>query len=249
MRSRILLLILAAVAIPACKANQKLAAPMLVNTLPSVAMATGISFMPNILLEFDRPMDDAFMSDKNNFALIPGAAPSSIPFNVQHIAALNQVRIIPSSLLAGSTQYTVLVSGLVKSAAGTPIGSTTGFQFNTKATTTTTSTLSWAGITSAVTGASANQIDLVWPSVQESAGAPPALGDVAATYNIYVSTVSGSEDLLSAPIASPTSSGSTVTITLPASNTLYFIKIQPVDGDNSVYTDFTTFAEVQATSK
>ena len=113
MRSRILLLIAAAVVIPACQANKKLAAPIIVDALPAPGATTNISVMPNILFEFDKDMDATDMSTASNFAVIPGSASSSVPITVQHLPALKQVRIIPTSLLAVNTTYTVLVAGSV----------------------------------------------------------------------------------------------------------------------------------------
>jgi hypothetical protein len=241
MRSRILLLILAAVAIPACKANQKLAAPIIIDSLPSTLASTDISIMPNILFEFDKEMDAADMNNPSNFALIPGAAGSGVPISVEFLPALNQVRIIPGSLLAVNTKYTVLVAGLVKSAAGTPLGSTSGFQFTTKTTTTTTSALSWGGLnTAAVAGTNPGEIVLDLKDVQESAA------NISATYKIYYSQTLGGENLIMAAYTpAPTVSGP-VTITLPLAATVYYLKIQPVDSDGAV---FTGLLEIIATTK
>jgi hypothetical protein len=244
MRSRILLLILAAVAIPACKSNQKLAAPVIIGSLPSTLASSGISVMPNILFEFDKEMDATDMSTATNFALVPGAASSGIPITVQFLPALNQVRIIPSQLLAVNTQYTVLVAGLVKSAAGTPLGSTSGFQFTTATTTATTSAISWAGATAATGAGVAGDIDLNLQPAQESSGALP-LATVAATYNIYTSLTPGGENLIMAASAAPAASGA-VTINLPQAATVYYLKIQPVDSSGAV---FTGLSELTVTTK
>jgi hypothetical protein len=246
MRSRILLLILAAVAIPACKSNQKLAAPVIIGSLPSTLASSGISVMPNILFEFDKEMDATDMSNAANFALIPGAASSGVLITVQFLPALNQVRIIPSQLLVAGTQYTVLVAGLVKSAAGTPLGSTSGFQFTTMNPTTTTSTVSWAGATAATGAGVAGDIDLVLQPAQESSGGL-GLADVAATYNVYYSLTPGGENLIMAPLASSPGAPGAQTINLPQAATLYYLKIQPVDSSGAVFTGISS--ELTVTTK
>lgn len=227
MRFRILLLALAVAVIPACKANKALAAPVLIDGTPTSSSAP---IMPNIIMEFDRPMDAADMSNKVNFGVFPGTATTSIGITVQYLPALNQVRIIPDALLSLDTKYTVLVAGAVKSAAGTPLGQTNGFTFTTAKTTTTTSLVSWGGATG-VTGANnPGDIDLTIATAQE--GSP--LADISATYNVYYSLNDGEENLLMSPLpTSPVVSGAR-TINLPQAATVYHLKIQAVDSSGSV---------------
>lgn len=243
MRFRILLLVMAVAVIPACKANQQLAAPALIGGTPTSSTE---SAMPNILMEFDREMDAADMMNKVNFGVFAGTSSTSIGISVEYLPALNQVRIIPASLLTQKTQYTVLVAGTVKSAKGTPMGNTNGFMFTTKDTLVSPSIVSWGGLNSIATGAgAAGTVDLDIKSAQQSIGGG-GLTDIAATYNIYYSLTPGAEDLIKQPLSNPPIAPGAQTITLPLSNTLYYLKIQPVDSDGAVCT---SLSEVTVTTK
>jgi hypothetical protein len=196
--------------------------------------------MPNIIVQFDRAMDDATVQDLSNWAVVLSGAPSGVPITVQHLAALNQVRIIPTSLLQDSSvtlkTYGVFIGGSLKSTEGREMGGTIFFSFDTTAAVTTTSVISWAGAVAA-TGAS-GEITLTFPSATESA-AP-----ITATYDIYLSTSAGTENLMLPPLPlSPTTSPFTITGLTPT--TAYFIKVQPRDGAGAV---FTPLVELTATS-
>ena len=87
MRSRLwtvaqaVLLLAAFVVVPACKANDKLAAPTLIAVLPAPLASADVGRMPNILVQFDRPMMDSTII-QSNFAIVPDGAVSGIGFTV-----------------------------------------------------------------------------------------------------------------------------------------------------------------------
>ncbi|HZE96795.1 MAG TPA: Ig-like domain-containing protein [Planctomycetota bacterium] len=237
---RAVVLAAAVLAVPACKSNSNLAAPQLIAVLPATGASTGISISPNIIFQFDRAMDNAFVSNPIYFELIPGTAASGIPITVEHLPALNEVRIIPTALLLLNTTYTVVVSGQVQSAAGTPIGSNVGFTFTTQTATTTTSAISFTTPVGA-TGANAGEITLTWTAATETPG-PVNVSN----YDIYYSTTLGGEDLmLPAQKVSASATGDLLTGLTPA--TLYYIKVQPRDSAGAVL--LAPLTEFTATSK
>jgi hypothetical protein len=167
--------------------------------------------------------------DVNNWALVLSGAPSGVPITVDHLSALNQVRIFPNSPLTPGMTYGVFIGSGLKSTEGRELGTTIFFSFDTTAAVTTTSVISWAGA-SGVAGAS-GEIVLTFSSAQESAA------NITAFYDIYLSTSSGSENLMLPPYASPTTSPATITGLTPT--TLYFIKVQPRDSAGAVFTGLT----------
>jgi hypothetical protein len=233
------LLVAAAAIIPACKANSKLAAPTVVAVRPDTLANTGIGRMPNILVKFDREMDPAFMVNQN-FAVIPDGATGSIPITVEFLPVVNTVRIIPNSFLLLNKGYTAAVSGSVKSAAGTPLGSSVGWVFTTVAADNATSLISFGTVTQTA-GGNPGEIILAWPTATESTSG----GTVnVTTYDVYISTTSGGEDLFLPPaLSSGGLTGATLTGLTPA--TPYFIKVQPRDANGNVLTNL---AEMTATS-
>lgn len=229
--------------VPACNSNNKKAAPQVVKVLPAPGASSGIAPMPNIIIKFDQAMDPAFVSNSAYYAVIPDGATSSVPITVDYLPALDEVRIIPTSFLTLSKGYTVLVSGAVQSAAGTPLGNNVGLTFTTKGTNNATGLIGFGPVTQTAGGTS-GQIILAWPTATESTAGGTA--NITA-YDIYLSTTQGGEDLLS-PLVPPQKTsgnltGDTLTGLTPA--TVYYIKVQPRDGDGNV---FTSLSELTATS-
>jgi hypothetical protein len=231
---------------PACNPAKKKTPPSVLAVVPPSTASSGIGVMPNILVQFDRPMDDASVKDLTNWSVVLSGAASGVPITVDHLTALNQVRIIPTSLLANSSVssqiYGVFIGGALKSADGTALGATVAFSFDTTAATTTTSTIGWGGVLTSGPGVNPGEITFTWASAQESGA------NIAANYDVYVSTATGAENLMLqvAPayqvIGSAT--GGTIVGLTPA--TAYFIKVQPRDSAGAVYTPL---AEVTAMSK
>jgi hypothetical protein len=234
------LLVAAAALVPACSANSKLAAPQVTAVLPT----TVASIIPNILIQFDRPMDAATTGNKLNYALFPGTSTTSLDFTVEFLPNLNEVRIIPAVLLAGGTVYHMYVAGLVKSAEGTALGNTIHFDFNTAASPTTTSQISWNGATAAP-GTNPGEITLTWTTnAQGTTTTQLVLGDIVANYDVYLSTTSGSEDLMLPFYATSTTTSKTMTLTGLTPATQYFIKVQPRDSTGCVFTGLTEITAV-----
>lgn len=239
--AQVVLLAAAAAVVPACNASKKLAPPTLVAIVPPETASADLGVMPNIIVKFDRAMNPTTVTSEGNFALVPDGAVSGVGFSLQHLPALNEVRIIPDSLLLVNKTYTVIVSGLVQSAEGTMMGANIGFQFDTVNTSTVNGTISF-GTPTAVTGAGASgTIDLTWPQATESTTG----GTVNVnTYDIYISTEPDAEDLMLPPVK--TSGALLDTLTGLTPGTLYYIKIQPRDGNGNV---FMPLVEVSATAK
>jgi hypothetical protein len=250
MRSRMFwvkaaLLVTTAVVVPACGANKKLAAPIMTAVLP-----TGTSgIIPNIMVQFDRPMDPATAGNASFYALFEDPSTSSLSFTVELLPVLNEVRIIPNTLLNSGKTYHVYVAGGVKSAAGTAMGNTIHFDFNTTALSaaTATSFISWSGVTTAGPGVNPGEITLTWTTnAQGTTGAQPVLGDIVASYDVYLSTTSGSEDLFLPYFYTSNTTLKTITFgggTL-VTGTLYYIKVQPRDSTGCVFTGLTEISAV-----
>jgi hypothetical protein len=235
---RAALLVAAAAAIPACKANQKLAAPVMTAVLPTTA--SGV--IPNIMVQFDRPMDPATAGNPTFYAMTEDPSPTFLSIQVELLAGLNEVRIIPQVILNCGKTYHVYVAGSVTSLAGTPMGNTIHFDFTTTAQSnaTATSFISWNGIdqvTGVAQGTNPGEITLTWTAnAQGQTVGQPVLGDIAAFYDVYLSTTSGNEDLMLPTFYSSNTTGKTITFgggTL-VSGTTYYIKVQPRDSAGSV---------------
>jgi len=228
--ARVLLLALAVVAVPACKSNKALVAPVLMTSIP-MHLDSNVPIIPNIIFKFDRAMDPAFMTQTYT-AFFEHNTSVSVGFSVEFLPALDELRILPTSLLTLNKSYDVFVSGQVQSAAGTPMGSNQGITFTTQTTTTTVSQMTFL-VPTAGPGTNPGEVVLGWnPGATESPG-PVTVPN----YDIYVSTVSGGEDLMIAPpvtlqsYTSNSTSGVTLTLT-PA--TQYWFKIQPRDSSGSI---------------
>lgn len=246
MRSRlwpflqVALVALVFVVVPACSPNGRSTPPTIVAVLPAVGATTDLGIMPNIIIKFDRAMTDSLANNSAYYNLIP-AGGGGIPISVQHLPALNEVRIIPNALLLVNTVYTVVVSGQLTSTDGTPMGANIGFAFDTINSSNLTGNIAFNAPT-AVGGALAGQITLTWTKATEPVTGP---GTVDITiYNIYASTTQGGADLMLAPtMISNSLTGDTITGL--TAGTVYYIKVQPVDGNGNV---FTNLVEVTATA-
>jgi hypothetical protein len=231
---------------PACNPARKKNPPSILAVVPPSTASSGIGVMPNILVQFDRAMDDASVKDLTNWSVVLSGAASGVPITVEHLTVLNQVRIIPTSLLANSSVspqvYGVFVGGALKSADGTALGATVFFSFDTTTLTTTTSTISWGGVTTAVPGVNPGEITFTWGSAIESSL------PITANYDVYVSTVSGGENLMvqTAPSYQVIGSATGGTIVGLAPATLYFIKVQPRDSAGAVFTALVEISSMSA---
>lgn len=232
---RAALLVAAAALVPACKANSKLAAPQVVAVLPTAVAGV----IPNIFVQFDRPMDAATAGNALNYALFPGTSTTSLSFTVEFLTVLNEVRIVPGTLLASGTTYHLYVAGLVKSAEGTPMGNTIHFDFTTSAQTnaTATSFISWGGATPSA--GAAGEIVLTWADATGTTVGNGTVGPIVANYDIYMSTTSQGEDLMLPPSVSPSPTTSPKTISGLVTGTTYYFKVQPRDSTGCVFTGLT----------
>ena len=233
MRSRfwsfahVLLLVAVVFIVPACGTNKKLAAPALMTSTP-MHLDSNVAIIPNIVFKFDRAMDPAFMTG-TYVGFFEHGTNNNVAFTVEFLPALDELRILPTGQLAVSQAYDVFVSGQVKSAAGTPMGSNEGITFTTKTSTTTISQIAFSTPTVANT-ANPGEINLQWSAATESTGTPVNVPN----YDIYVSTAPDSEDLLIVPpplLRSSSLTGGLFTLT-PL--TTYYIKVQPRDSSGSV---------------
>jgi len=247
--AQVLLLALSVAVVPSCTSNKTKAAPQIVSFIPAPGLNTGISLMPNIVYKFDQAMNPTFMNNPAYFGIFPGTSGTSVGVSCQYLPELNEVRIWPQALLVADTDYTVVVSGLVESEAGTPLGSNLGpcvFHTVTAAANSTTSLISWAGFT-AVTGATnPGDIDLNISPAQESPSGGGGLATVAATYFIYVTSTADAQDLMFPEFTTALASGA-VTINMPLAATVYHVKVQPRDSSGAAVVS--TFTDVQVTSK
>jgi hypothetical protein len=233
------LLVAAAALVPACKSNSKLAAPVMTAVLPTTV--SGV--IPNIVVQFDRPMDPATAGSASFYAIFEDPSTTSLGFAVELLPNLNEVRIIPSSILTAGKTFHVYVAGGVKSTEGTPMGNTIHFDFMTAASSgaTATSFISWNGIdqaTGVAQGTNPGEITLTWATnAQGTTVSQTVLGDIVANYDVYLSTTSGSEDLMLPYFFTSNTSAKTITFgggTL-VSGTTYYIKVQPRDSAGSVF--------------
>jgi len=236
---RVALLALAVGVVPACSGNSQLNPPAIIASTPA-APGNNVGLMPNILVKFDRAMDQASINDVANWAVVASGAPTGEALSfVEYIPALNEARIVLQNLLAPNTIYTVFISSNVKSAEGRLMGFTDFFGFTTTGAGTTT-LISWAGVTSATPGPGAGEITFVWPAATGS-------GANIGTYDVFLATATGAEDLMVrvAPNFQTISNQTGGTVTGLTPNTQYFIKVQPRDSQGAV---FTSLAQVSAMS-
>jgi hypothetical protein len=234
-------LALLSVLAPACTNSKSLQAPTLIAGIPSSNQASNVALMPNLVVQFDRDMDPAFMNS-NYFVLIASGATSGVAINVEYLPALDEARIWPAQFLNTNppvTGYTLIISGLVQSAKGTAMGSNNGFSFVTKSTNAATNLISFNTLSIVPSnGPSAGQITLTWDKATET----QAGGTVdITTYDVYMSTAPGAEDLipglfLNGALVGPANTSGSVTATGLLSGTTYYFKVQPRDGDGNVYT-------------
>jgi hypothetical protein len=240
MRSRMFwvkaaLLVTAAVVVPACGANKKLAAPIMTAVLPTTV--SGV--IPNIMVQFDRAMDPATAGSTSFYAILEDPSTTSLSFTVEFLSVLNEVRIIPNTLLNPGKTYHVYVAGGVKSAAGTAMGNTIHFDFITAASSNATATnfigIGWSGATPS--NGATGEIVLTWPDATEYTVGSPSVATLVASYDIYMSTTDGGEDLMIQPSIAMSPSLSPKTISGLVPGTTYFFKIQPRDSANSVFKD------------
>lgn len=238
--TQVVLLAAAFAIIPACKSNNKLAPPVVTGVLPGGSATSGIALMPNIIVQFDRDMDPVTTGNKANYGVFAAGAASGIQITVEYLPAVRETRIIPQSFLSTNppvTSYTVVISGLVTSSAGTQMGSNVGFTFDTKASNASTTLISFDPNTIVASDGVAGQIVLTWTKATVQQGATTV--DVT-TYDVYMSTVPGGEDLLLQVFQNGTTTGFTTPATL-TTGTIYYFKVQPRDADGNV---FTTLPEV-----
>jgi len=228
--------------VPACKANNKLAAPTMTAVLP-----TGVSgVIPNIMVQFDRAMDPATAGSASFYAIFEDPTTTTLGFSVDSsaLATLNEVRLIPTSpsLLNSGKTYHVFVSGNVKSLEGTPMGNTVHFDFITAAQTnaTATSIIGWSGATPSA--GAAGEIVLTWADATGTTVGNGTAGPIIANYDIYMSTISQGEDLMLPPSVSPSPTTSPKTISCLTTGTTYYFKVQPRDSTGCV---FTGLSEIQ----
>ncbi len=211
---------------PSCSSAKKTAPPSIFATTPNSG-ATGVALMPNIIFEFDRAMDPAFMTS-TYFSIVQSGTTSSSTPNVEFYPGLNQVRIIPTAMLSPSTTYLVLVSGLVQSSVGTALGSDTGITITTRGAGLATGTISFA-TPSIGSGGSTGKISLTWTAATETTtGAASTF-----TYNVWMVAGSEIEDFLN---VAPTAGGATgITFSGLNPGQTYYFKVQPIDQDGNVY--------------
>ncbi|HVE38506.1 MAG TPA: Ig-like domain-containing protein [Planctomycetota bacterium] len=243
--SHALVLLALAFLAPACGKTKKNSPPSVLAVLPAPGASSGIGLMPNILVQFDRAMDAASVQDTNNWAFSKQGAVSGLTITVEYLPELEQARIIPQQLLLVNTTYGVVIGSGIKSAEGVQIGGSALFVFDTTSLTSTTSIITWSGATVAASPPT-GQIVLTWSSAQESSVTPPPpLSDIAATYDVYLSTTSGGENLMVAPATTTTPTSSTgTTITGLTAGATYYIKVQPRDGAGAVFTALTELTAV-----
>jgi len=228
-----LLLVAAVAAVPACSSNKNLYPPQITAVSPT----TVAGVIPNIIVQFDRPMDPAFVGDVNYYAVFEDPSTISIAFSVEYLSVLNEVRIIPTALLNSGKTYHVYIAGAVASAAGVPMGNTIHFDFVTSAQTaaTATSFISWSGATPSA--GAAGEIVLTWADATGTTVGNGTPGPIIANYDIYMSTTDQGEDLMLPPSVTPSPTMSPKTITGLTTGTTYYFKVQPRDSTGCVFRD------------
>lgn len=242
--AQVALVVLSLFIIPACGANNKLAPPTLVAVLPDPMASADVGIFPNIVVKFDRAMDPGTAGNKNNYAVIKKNATSGVALDVEFLPALNSVRIIPSAKLDTNADYTVVVSGLVTSAEGTPMGANIGFFFDTINATVISGPIAFTGL-AAATGGNSGEITLTWNTATEPLTAGGSQN--VTTYKIYASTSQGGGDLMVTPTKTSNNLGGDTLTGLTAGAT-YYIRVQPVDGEGNVFTNIGP-TEVSAQAK
>ena len=237
--SRALLLLAVGVLVPACGNTKNSQPPVVIDVVPRAASSSSLGQMTNILVKFDRDMDAGSVQDTGNWALSKSGAPSGVLITVEYLPALHQARIIPSALLENGATYGLVIGSGVKSANGVAYGITLLLlTFDVTSATTTTSTITWTGATAAATPPT-GQIVLTWSSAQESSA------NIAATYDVYLSTTPGGADLMGNATATTTPTSATgTTITGLTAGATYYIKVQPRDSAGAVFTALTELTAV-----
>jgi hypothetical protein len=221
---KLTLVAVAAAVIPACGASDKTMPPLVIDWTPIAPGNTTVARMPNIIVKFDRDMTASTVTNTANWAVVKSGGGAIVLSQVEYLPQLREARLFPNILLEGDKDYGIFVGGAITSSTGVPVGGTfllDVFHTNNVA----GNTIAFGGATAAG-GAAAGTIDVAWAN-------PAQEGGVDLTeYDVFVSTVSGGEDLLvrAAPGFQSISSLTGGTLTGLTAGTQYFIKVQPRSG-------------------
>jgi hypothetical protein len=138
-----------------------------------------------IFIGFSSPLNPATVST-TNFIINPSGLPALSTTSVIYVPALNEVIITPPILAAGTTYVVTVLPGVTDTSGDAFAGFQQGFATTAGANADTTGTI-FGGISGAA-GNGAGSIQVSW-----AAGASNATGPY--TYDVYISTVPGGEDL------------------------------------------------------
>jgi len=202
-----LLLAVTAVLIPACgKSGQD--GLMVVRFSPN---SNGVERCPIIYVQFNKPLKSATVTTANVFLDSPLVNET---ITVTYNDALNEIRIVPSTDLAASTDFQITIMPGIQAAAGD--FSPGEFLYFRTAPGGTVNRPAFNGVDS-LTALGPTSIKVDWLVATD----PDA---TTITYDVFIATETGGEDMTRNPKASVTAL--TATITNLNSATQYFVKVR-----------------------
>ena len=205
---RIVLLAIVAAIIPACKGSAADKAPTVVKFSPNT---NGAPRCPIIYVQFNRPLNPATVTTANVFldSLLVNET-----ITVSYNDALKEIRIVPTTDLAASTDFQITIMPGIESADG--FASPGELLFFRTAPGGTANRPTFAGV-DALTAPSPTSIKVDWLVATD-----PDASTV--TYDVFIATESGGEDMTKTPKDSV--GVLTSTITGLTSGTQYFVKVR-----------------------
>jgi Big-like domain-containing protein/fibronectin type III domain protein len=200
---------LAAAVVPACGGKED-KSPVVVRMSPDF-FTTGVARCPIIYVQFNKSLDPATVTPSTVFLDSPIVNEG---ITVTYNDALKEIRIVPTTDLAADTDHQVWITTLVESADGH--ASRGELLYFRTAPTGTVNRPSFAGV-DAVSAPGPTSIKVDWLAATD----PDA---TTVTYDVFISTVSGGEDMTKNPKDSVTALTSTITGLI--SGTEYFVKVR-----------------------
>lgn len=224
---KLLTLVFVAVVVPACgNGSSSKRPPVLTNALPAFD-AGSVAHFPFMILEFDRALDPATITSTNIDIFLTNVAgahtvPWGQPFSLIYLPGTFQVVIVNNAFFTANTEYAIVIFPGLLSAEGVPIQAFPTGSIANRFTIGNSGNTNRPIFNVPVQVVGGAQGEIVWSWAQAQEGAPPA--NIAATYELYRSSVSGGQDLFVID-QTPTSPPTNFTSTGLTPNTQYFFRM------------------------
>ena len=196
--TRVLVLGLAVLIVPACKKKED-TAPHITNNFTPLFDAGSVPQFPLMVLEFDRALDPATVTNANIVLYLtdPITGIHTTPFGggttVKYLDGSFQVIITNNAAFATSKEYAVVIFPELTSDVGTPIGALPTGSIALRFTTAAADHPERPTFTNPVKVAGGGPGEIVWQWSSAQEGAP--LADIGATYDLFRATATDGQDL------------------------------------------------------